>query len=281
MNILKIILFFILCLPSFAGIKATRSATNPATYVDADGVIQLLTLSNTVRPKHYYDITGFHQLAGWLKEDASTNYALNSYMSIDTNSNGLSDYYYTNFGTCTRPSCAIINIANAKSQKVAHTFTGSEGDWTNPLVFYTPNDSFDASAGNISATVSFYIRGAFTFTAGKDAKWLVINELKNDNSYLSTLIVRDDSTFVSDGVSATDWRRFCVSFTVTNTLCRKIMVGFWQLQNVNKPAAGDSLWIELISTQVEKKTACTSYIPTTTTAVTRNTESYKCRKFMD
>src|SRR3990170_2256597 len=60
---------------------ASRSATNPATYIDANGTIQLVTTSNIPRYNSgYYDETGFHtvdsngqRVRGLVIEGAGTN----------------------------------------------------------------------------------------------------------------------------------------------------------------------------------------------------------------
>ena len=63
-------------------INAVRSATNPATYFDTSGIMQLETRSNVPRyNKGYYDATGWHTSASMLVEGASTNYAKNSYFA--------------------------------------------------------------------------------------------------------------------------------------------------------------------------------------------------------
>jgi hypothetical protein len=60
-----------------ATFTATRSATAPATYVDATGKVNLVTSSNTPRIQGgYYDSTGFHAgNAGLMVEGAMTNRA--------------------------------------------------------------------------------------------------------------------------------------------------------------------------------------------------------------
>ena len=56
---------------------ATRSATTPATYIGANGSVQLVTTSNIPRYQGgYYDSTGFQFKKGILMERASTNYLL-------------------------------------------------------------------------------------------------------------------------------------------------------------------------------------------------------------
>jgi hypothetical protein len=60
----------------------TVDATHPATYVDANGVIQMAA-SNAPRFSNYYDATGFHAKSGYLAEAAGTNVL--TYSSIPEN----------------------------------------------------------------------------------------------------------------------------------------------------------------------------------------------------
>jgi hypothetical protein len=286
MRIFKFLLFFILCFPSYAGIKAVRSATNPATYVDADGVIQLLTLSNTVRPKHYYDTTGFHQLAGWMKEVSSTNYVLNSYFSLDTDADGLSDDWssYTS-AIKTRETCSINGILNGKSQKASNVITSEVTRYVRALKFVSAIDSFDASAGSFDVIVSFYARGDVSglVTGLSLNNWFSILAVTNDETFVSSAILRRINQAVSDGLHATNWNRFIFKFNISNTTIRRLEFNlfYFAAENGSRPTTGESFWIETYGVQIEKQSAATSYIPTTTTPVTRNAESYRCRKYLD
>jgi hypothetical protein len=284
MNILKLILIVILCLPSFAGIKATRSATNPATYIDADGVIQLLTLSNTVRPKNYYDLTGFHALSGWMKEGESTNYVLNSFCSVDTNSDGLAEGFAKIYGTATLETCSINNIAGGKSQKIAYTFLGTESNYSSLLNISSENDSFNASAGNVNVVVSFWYRGSMSGMniSTFDTKWISIDEVNNAGTTQRNLYSSSLNGFTATwNGSATVWKKFSKAVTLTDRDTRKIKVFFVQLGASNKPAANENCWLEVYGLQAEIGTTETSLIPTTTAVLTRNAESYKCRKYLD
>ena len=63
---------------------ATRGATTPATYVDALGVINLVTTSDIPRFQGgYYDSTGFHAQVGLMIEGARTNLVPKSYTMND------------------------------------------------------------------------------------------------------------------------------------------------------------------------------------------------------
>lgn len=277
MNIIKLFILILLCLPSFAGIKAVRSATNPATSIDADGKINLIVTSNTPRTKNYYDATGFHALSGWMKEAASTNYFLNSICSVDTNSDGLADGFAKSYGTATLETCSINNISGGKSQKTAYTFLGNEANYSSLLNISSVNDSFDASAGNVTCTVSFWYRGSMSGMniSTFDTKWVNIDEVNNAgvsqrNLYSSSL---NGFTSVWNG-SATVWKKFSKTVTLTDTDTRKIKVFFMLLGASNKPAANENCWLEVYGLQAEKGTSATSFIPTTTAVLTRNAETY-------
>lgn len=277
MTIIKLLLIFLLCLPSFAGIKAVRSATNPATSIDSDGKINLVITSNTPRTKNYYDTTGFHLLSGVLKETASTNYFLNSICSVDTNSDGLAEGFSKSWGTATLETCSINNIAGGKSQKVAYTFLGTEGNYSSLLMMSSENDSFNASAGNVNVVVSFWYRGSMSGMniSTFDTKWVNIDEVNNAGTSQRNLYSSSLNGFTATwNGSATVWKRFSREFTLTDTDTRKIKIFFVLLGASNKPAANENCWIEVYGLQAELGTSATSLIPTTTAVLTRNAEMY-------
>jgi hypothetical protein len=282
MNIIKLFILILLCLPSFAGIKAIRSDTNPSTSIDSDGKVNLVTTSNTPRTKNYYDTTGFHLLAGVAKEVSSTNYILNSFFSIDANSDGLSDSWTSLLGTETRETCAINNILNGKSQKVSSgVLSGEITRYYSTLSSSTANDSFDASQGNINATLSFFARGDLSgIITGTDTisnAWVSVTLNDNAGTYKSQLFTqRKINQATTDGLHSTEWRKFTFSGTITNTDVRKAAVLFcvFNATDGSRPTTGESFWIEVYGVQIEKQTSATSFIPTTTAALTRNAETY-------
>src|SRR3972149_8517046 len=106
-----------------ATFTATRGASNPATYLDANGVIQKTTTSNEPRLcGGYYSSNGFGSYSGVLIEQAATNYLLNSYFSLDSNSDGLAGSFTSSWGTTTLTAATDISgITSHKWQRVQYT----------------------------------------------------------------------------------------------------------------------------------------------------------------
>lgn len=282
MNIIKLFLILFLCLPSFAGIKAVRSAANPATSIDADGKINLVITSNTPRTKNYYDTTGFHLLGGVLQEESSTNYVLNSFFSIDTDGDGISDNWFGNTAaTNTREIYTFDAIPNSRSQKSTYTLPSEIGRYSSIFSSITPNDSFNASGGAINMSLSFYARGNLTtLTTGATSSsnfWVGVIEEDNSGVFQKYPFTnRKLSEASTDGLHATEWRWFCFSGTVTDTDTRRLRLnfGYFGAANGSRPTTGESWVLEIKNVQIEKKTTCTSFIPTTTAVLTRNAEMY-------
>lgn len=252
----------------------SRSTTTPATYFDANGVMQVTTTSNEPRfTKGYYDTTGWHSAPGWLLEGASTNYLLNSYLSIDTDADGLGDNFSSSYGTKSRIECPVNGLSGGKAQYINQTYTGLEANYTALLQNLTANDTFDASSANIPITLSFWARGKFTLTAGTTMTWVRVDEKQNDGTYRRSCIASAWTQAVSDGLSETEWRRFTFSSTVTDTLTRKLNFIIGIIENANKPSSGDTAWIQVYGVQIEKQAYPSSFIPTTTAALTRNAET--------
>ena len=64
---------------------ASRGASNPQTYFDADGVMQKTITSDTYHKNHfYYDDTGIHKAPAFFQQGAQTNYFRQSIFATDT-----------------------------------------------------------------------------------------------------------------------------------------------------------------------------------------------------
>lgn len=286
-SLILIFTFLVVSVNSFAGIKCQRSATNPASSISSDGKINLVTTSNTIRTKHYYDTTGFHLLDGWRVEGVSTNYVLNSFFSIDSDSDGVADNFAipTSF-TKSLETISFNNIAGARSQKSSKTLTSEVGRYASCIDCITPNDSFVGSSGAFNVVLSFYARGDVSnITTGTAVNnWVSLFQISNTETYYTTVFTnRRINQAVSDGLHATDWHKFVFTGSVNNVNTQKLRLLFFYFpaDTGQRPTTGESFWIEIAYVQIEKQTNMTSYIPTTTTIATRNAESYKCRKFAD
>jgi len=251
----------------------TSDAAHPATYIDSNGVIQLVTTSDVPRfAGGYYDATGFHSQKGLMVEAAGTNFFLDSEFSRSI----ATDAWGSSFGTLTDQVCSINGISGAKSRLISYTYTGSESNYTSLLSQSFANDTFDASGGNIAVTFSFWARGDFSdITSTSDIKFILINELANDNTYQRTCLDRQESQAAGDGLHPTEWRRLSYSFNVTDTDTRKLEFRIGNTTTGTKPNAGDTVTIEVTGIQLEKSPYATSFTPTTTAALTRNPEILK------
>ena len=256
-----------------ATFAASRSASNPATYIDADGVLQLTTTSNVGRfTKGYYDTTGFHSREGVLIEGAATNYLTDTMFGRAIGA----DNWDSSYGTITDTSSTIINISGAKERKVEYIYLGSEANFTDFLTQLTPNDSFDASGANVIGTVSFWARGDISGITTGTSTTTFLNISENDNaaSFQRTALTKTLAEAASF-LSVTEWRRFSFPFTVTDTDTRKVRVSFISLTTTNKPTASENASLEITGVQVEVTPYATSFIPTTAAALTRNLEILK------
>jgi hypothetical protein len=267
-------------------VVADRSATNPATYIDADGKINILTTPNIPRFTYgYYDETGFVEDAEIMEELSSTNYILNSYFSLDSDSDGLGDSWIVSASlseSSTLTTSSINNITGGKTQRSEKTLSSEVVRYNAALATRTENDSIDVSGGNVTVTISFWARGDLsgltTGTGESSNYWFVAQGETNANAYVQDLSGhrRSISQAVSDGLNASEWRRFEFTATYTNSTVRKIQLAFikFNATDGDRPTSGESYWFELYGVQIEKQINSTSFVPTTTTAVTRNTETY-------
>ena len=111
-----------------ATFTASRDATHPATYFDANGVMQVTTTSNVGRfNSGFYDTSGFNLFtqAGVMIEGASTTFLTDSMFGRAIGA----DDWASNWGTMTVSATSLINIAGAKERNSAYTFGGAEGDF--------------------------------------------------------------------------------------------------------------------------------------------------------
>lgn len=215
---------------------ASRSATNPATYIDSNGIVQLTTTSNVPRyAGGYYDSTGFHTVdsngrsaKGLMIEAAGTNRATQSSVPEEaawTKTNITADNDDTGSsspdGTATAPRLLA---------------TAGNGTFTQAYV--------DASAGIYTA--SLYIKR-------KTGTGVINLRANTGNAY----------TAITTSVLTTTWTRVSVSSTsLTNPT--------FDLQLVTDTDA-----VYIWGCQLEKNPYMTSLIPCAASALTRNAETLK------
>lgn len=261
-------------------VAATRSATSPATYVDASGVIQVLTTSNTPRyDAGYYDATGYHASQNLKLEAAATN--LLPYTDGLGYGNWLPVDYVT--GTLTVAFVDVPTLSSiASTQSGRVTYTGVLGDTgvdTNAIGVLSPLSAVGSVSYGDTLTFSFWARSQTGLNGNADLMctgsiWSVAvgEEFINDHFFNVT------AGYANGHQITTAWRKF--SFTKTmNTptgsggrtdadisrVRGEVIISF--INNTN------TVDLEVYGFQIEKASAATSWIPTDTTALIRNDET--------
>lgn len=226
-----------------ATFTATRSASAPSNYVDASGVIQLVTTSDVPRFQGgYYDETGFHAMRGVMIKGARTNICLQS--------NDVGGTSWVNTAPVTFGDNDDIAPDGALTASRL-TYAGGSGIYSSAS---TQDISISGGSENKTLTVSIYVKtktGTSTF------------RIKNTHA-----LVLDN--FSSDLTATTSWRRF--SFTVTNGAGAgngKQSIGI--MSNVADGAYDLEVW----GAQLEVAPYASSLIPTTDTSLTRGAEVFK------
>lgn len=211
---------------------ASRGASNPATYVDAFGVVWLVTTSNTPRfTQGFYDTTGFVSRPGLMMERASTNLLQDSYFA-----DGSTTYW----------------------EVITGGTVAADTTYSNPY-----------GAGQIEKIVGTAInQGMVTSTAKKVAdvqgtKYTVSALVRGTGSvklYWSDAITQVSGEFILD---PNEWTR--VQFTFLAAATTTSLVGVINFANA-------ALTCYVANIQCEANPYATSFIPTTTAALTRNQE---------
>jgi len=198
---------------------ASRSASNPATYIDASGVVQLVTTSDVPRyAGGYYDETGFHAQSGLMVEGASTN--------LIPKASVIDDATWTE--TTSTADNADVGSSSPNGTATAPSLTASAGN------------------GNLLLTTAVTAR---TFSV-----WL-----KRKTGTGTINITADGGTTWAAVTLTSSWGRFQVTAASASQKC-----GIQIVTN------GDAVYVW--GAQFESSFSATSFIPTTTVALTRNTD---------
>lgn len=245
-----------------ATFTATRSAAAPATYIDANGVIQLTTTSNVGRLQNsYYDTSGVVRQNGLMIESASTN--LLTRTDGTASAAGLwTGWTNSNTGlagtpTKTNPDVTnLINIPNATSQRIQYTGVAGDVNASAANGFLKQTGVAASVASGDVLTFSFLYKSSFI---GLTSTQVNIQWRDNASALLSTTV----GNIVSNG--------FFVLFTLTGTAPAStdhadVMFSFSGMDQ------GDLYDLEICRPQLEKNPYATSFIPTTTTSLTRGAE---------
>lgn len=245
-----------------ATFTATRSASAPATYIDRYGTMQITTTSDDPRFTHYsYDSTGLISTSGVYVEGSQTNYFPYS-ISTDETDNKLDNWGASTTGTINGvPTYSTVDItstfnigATVKSQRIQ--YTGAVGD-NGTLQNLRPGNIIDASQDDI-ITFSCYIRTQ-TGQSGVTAKLYIIENGTGTPNSNTTI------------TPTSEWTRVSLTRTITVADTTKIDI----VARNDGVTEGDSVDLEIALPQVEQNSYATSFIPTTTAALTRNAEVLK------
>jgi len=245
---------------------ASRNATTPATYIDADGVLQLTTTSNEGRfTKGYYDTTGFHSREGVLIEGAATN------LLVRTDGTASAGGQWTGWSSAKTIAGAetvsnnaipeLTSISGAVSQRVF--YIGEAGDGGTIL----RQDSTKTATGSVSQndvlSISFWGKSQ---TGLVDANFTADIQSYNAADAGLTFYQQAPVTLT------TEWKRYTVTHTITDATVSKVLVELGCNGNIT---VGDNIDFEFWGVQLEKAPYATSFIPTTAAALTRNAETLK------
>lgn len=244
----------------------TSSASAPATVVKGNGIIDIVTTSDLVRNLgSYYDTNGNTIQQGLMVEASGTN------LLTRTDGTAASGGVWTGWtilgsatGTITKSNTAIpelTSIVGAKSQRIQ--YTGIVTD-TNKLLYLESTQTLAASVapGNI-VTISLWMR-SLTGNTGTLVR-PAIDWRDNTGTEISL-------TYSSNLLSSltTSWKKFTVTGTapaLTDRVSFPIVI-----DNIDN---GDAVDFEVYAPQLEINPYATSWIPTTTAALTRGAEVLK------
>ena len=250
-----------------ATFAASRDATHPATFIDSVGVVQVTTTSNVGRfNSGYYNATGFHKFekTGILIEVASTNYLKQSIFSagatIGTNWND-------SHTTATQVTYSLVDVkstfnvgATVQSQRVVYTGVGADVTAFSHL-FSDATAAASFAQGDI-VIISAWIKGS------TDSQFrLRYNEYDNVDT-IGTSHVGSD---IAGSISSTEWRRFTFSAVTVDADIDHVKA-FVDIFNIDD---GEEIDLQFANIQIEKLPFASSFIPTTTAALTRNKETLK------
>ena len=253
-----------------ATFASARSASNPATYIDSHGVINLVTSADTPRNQSgYYDATGFHSLSGLMLEVAGTN------LLTRTDGTAYSTGLWTNWfgangtytGVRTNSNVDIpelTSITNSKSQRCQ--YTANIDDTGATLYLSSPLTAVGSVVQNDTVTISCWARSQ----TGNTGITLTLSLNSKDSSNV-VLTEYNSSALTLTSV----WNKFIFTTTITDATSSLVQGDFGDGVGTLTPTS--AVDFEIWGMQIEVNAYATSFIPTTTTALDRADEflSYK------
>jgi hypothetical protein len=250
-----------------ATFTASRPATTPATCIDSNGVIQLTTTSNIPRfAGGYYDETGFHSAKGLMIEAAGTNLLKNT--DGTAYGSGMWTNWDTTVSTASEPTKTnvaitdLISISGATSERLR--YTGVPADVSAAITFHSAGTAVGSVVNTDVVTLSFYIRSQ-TGNTGVVIKPRITTYTAAD----AGITDYDSSTAIT---TTTSWQKVSYTITVTDATSSFVRVTPVRISAIDNT---DLVDIEVACPQLEKNPYPTSFIPTTTAALTRDAEVLK------
>lgn len=237
-------------------VTAVRGPSNPATYIDEDGRIQVTQASNKARiTAGFYDTTGFVSRPGILIEEAGKNLLVRTDGSSNDGTlwTGWADAGNAPVQTYSNvPVPELSAIPGATSQRVQVVVGQNQLNY-----LYSDVSAAGSVAQNNKITLSFWARSQNGFTGGASADYNI--GIQNSSG-------ADVQTFdaLFSGITSS-WKRFSFTHTVTHAGANKLYMAMF-VYGVTA-GTGD---LEIYGVQIEVKPYATSWIPTTTAALTRN-----------
>lgn len=244
-------------------LTSSRSATNPATYIDGSGLIQIVTTNAFIYNSGFYDTLGFHLYTTPLleAEPASTN--LLSYTDGTNNTGTLWTNWSTPHTTFSLPTLTqvsatdISGIVGANSQRAQ--YTGVSGDSATFYQISSPDSAVGSVVTGNIITMSVWLKSQTGNTTGQLIK-LQMNELDASGSFLTAHNGSDLNALITSS-----WSKFTFTTTSTNASCSRVS-GLISLSNVNNTNNSD---IQIYGMQIEPGSTGSSFIPTTTAPLSR------------
>ncbi len=246
-------------------IDCARGPSNPATYIDASGIIQKHITSDVERLfSGYWDETGFHLWGSGRTalaiEREKTNFITNSIFAGDSDVDGIANGWDNgSLPAGATPEVVDVselsNILNSKAQKV--TLNGSVGN------FFQLSMTISIVSGNVY-TISGWIKTEdWTNTANKILEIFGTSVISGGiNS--STVVGNDNG----------GWRFYEATITATGTGNAAVRLG----RDTSGTGTGAAYFYGV---QVEISPHSTSLIPTTVATLTRNKEVITAPNFLN
>ena len=249
---------------------ASRGTSNPATYIGENGVITLLTNSGVTRyTQGHYDYTGFISYPGLIIEGATTNYHVRTDGTATSATTGGTTWtgWISEF-TASTPTYSVVdipdltNITNAKSARIQWSGTGTNNNVK--IVSAVTSTAEGSFVSNDVVTVSCWMRSQTGFTGTVPIR-MEIYERDVANVAQATSLGGDFFSLIT-----TDWKRFERTYTLIDPDTTHISIKLGSQAGVD---TGDVIDVEFYGLNVEKLPYATTWVPTSTAALTRNAES--------